>query len=62
MQAYSSLFQILNKAIEEQQSSFNSSSPKEMYEPMSYIIGLGGKRVRPLLTLVGCDIFDINPS
>jgi len=62
VQAYSSLFQILNKAIDEQQSSLNNSSPKEMYEPMSYIIGLGGKRVRPLLTLVGCDIFDVNPS
>lgn len=62
MQAYSSLFQILNKAIEEQQSSLDSSSPKEMYEPMSYIVGLGGKRVRPLLTLVGCDIFDANPN
>ena len=61
MQAYSTLFQILNKAIEEEQSSLNTSSPKEMYEPMSYIIGLGGKRVRPLLTLVGCDIFDANP-
>ena len=61
MQAYSSLFQILNKAIDEQKHSLDSSSPKEMYEPMSYIIGLGGKRVRPLLTLIGCDIFDANP-
>lgn len=61
MQAYTSLFQILNKAVEEQQTSLNISSPKEMYEPMSYIIGLGGKRVRPLLTLVGCDIFDADP-
>ncbi len=62
MQAYLSLFQILNKAIEEQQRSLNTAFPKEMYEPMSYIIGLGGKRVRPLLTLVGCDIFDSNPE
>lgn len=62
MQAYSSLFQVLNKSIEEQQRSLNNISPKEMYEPMSYIIGLGGKRVRPLLTLVGCDIFDVNPE
>ncbi len=62
MQAYTSLFQILNKAISEQQSLLDNSSPKEMYEPMSYIIGLGGKRVRPLLTLVGCDIFDANPN
>lgn len=62
MQSYSSLFQVLNKSIEEQQRSLNNMSPKEMYEPMSYIIGLGGKRVRPLLTLVGCDIFDVNPE
>lgn len=62
MQAYSSLFQILNQAIQEQQQSLDSSSPKEMYAPMNYIIGLGGKRVRPLLTLVGCDIFDCNPN
>jgi geranylgeranyl diphosphate synthase type II len=62
VQEYSSLFQILNKGIEEQQSSLHNAVPKEMYEPMSYIIGLGGKRVRPLLTLVGCDIFDANPN
>ncbi|MDF2448593.1 MAG: geranyl transferase [Bacteroidota bacterium] len=57
---YSSLFGILNKAIEEQQQLLNHSLPKEMYEPMSYIIGLGGKRVRPLLTLIGCDVFEKN--
>lgn len=62
MQAYSPLFSILNKAIEEQELELNSSSPKEMYEPMSYIIGLGGKRVRPLLTLVGCDVFGTDPK
>jgi geranylgeranyl diphosphate synthase type II len=62
VQAYSSLFHILNTAIEEQQVSLNNASPKEMYEPMSYIIGLGGKRVRPLLTLVGCDLFNGQPK
>jgi geranylgeranyl diphosphate synthase, type II len=60
VQAYSSLLQILNNAIQEEQNSLNSSFPKEMYEPMAYIIGLGGKRVRPLLTLVGCDLFKSN--
>lgn len=58
MQAYSSLFQLLTTAIDEQQASLNKATPKEMYEPMAYILGLGGKRVRPLLTLVGCDLFD----
>lgn len=62
MQAYSSLFKILNQAIDEQQISLGNSLPNEMYEPMTYIIGLGGKRVRPLLTLVGCDIFNGNPN
>lgn len=62
MQAYSSLFNILNLALNEQQSALSVSAPLEMYEPMSYIIGLGGKRVRSLLTLVGCDIFDANPN
>ncbi len=60
MQAYSSLFKILNQAIDEQQIFLGNSIPNEMYEPMTYIIGLGGKRVRPLLTLVGCDMFNVN--
>ncbi len=62
MQAYSSLFQRLNHAIQEQQNKLRELSPKEMYNPMDYIIGLGGKRVRPLMTLVGCDLFDENPD
>jgi geranylgeranyl diphosphate synthase type II len=33
-----------------------------MYDPMTYILNLGGKRIRPLLTLVGCDLFNQNPE
>jgi geranylgeranyl diphosphate synthase type II len=62
VQAYSSLFNTLNRAIDEQQLSLGAATPKEMYAPMSYIIGLGGKRVRPLLTLVGCDLFGADPK
>ena len=62
MQEYSNLFQLLQKALFDEQVSLNNASPKEMYEPMAYIIGLGGKRVRPLLTLVGCDLFDVDPE
>ena len=62
VQAYSSLFNTLNQAIDKQQLSLGASSPKEMYEPMTYIIGLGGKRVRPLLTFVGCDLFGADPK
>jgi geranylgeranyl diphosphate synthase type II len=62
VQVYSSLFNTLNQAIDEQQQSLSKAEPKEMYEPMSYILGLGGKRVRPLLTLIGCDLFDVHPK
>jgi len=62
VQDYSDLFHLLNTSLDEQQRLLKSASPTEMYEPMGYIIGLGGKRVRPLLTLVGCDLFDIAPE
>lgn len=32
--------------------------PKNLYEPIQYILGLGGKRLRPVLTLITTEIFD----
>ena len=31
--------------------------PKNLYEPVDYILQLGGKRIRPILTLIACDVF-----
>lgn len=31
--------------------------PHHLYEPVRYILGLGGKRIRPVLTLMGTEIF-----
>ena len=31
--------------------------PKNLYEPIAYILGLGGKKLRPILTLMAADIF-----
>ncbi len=31
--------------------------PKNLYEPINYILGIGGKRIRPILTLAGCNVF-----
>jgi geranylgeranyl diphosphate synthase, type II len=36
----------------------NKLQPAELYEPINYILTLGGKRMRPLMTLVACDAFD----
>ncbi|MFV9551594.1 polyprenyl synthetase family protein [Algibacter sp. PT7-4] len=34
--------------------------PKNLYTPIDYILGLGGKRLRPVLTLMAADIFNGN--
>lgn len=31
--------------------------PRELYEPIAYILNIGGKRLRPVVTLMSCDIF-----
>jgi len=33
------------------------NKPEFLYEPIAYILSLGGKRMRPVLTLMGCDLF-----
>jgi len=35
-------------------------NPKNLYEPIDYILGLGGKRMRPVLTLMAAEVFDVN--
>lgn len=32
--------------------------PRNLYEPMQYILGLGGKRLRPVMVLMAAEIFD----
>jgi geranylgeranyl diphosphate synthase type II len=36
------------------------NSPSNLYEPVSYILSLKGKRIRPILTLLTCDLFNDN--
>ncbi|TAF45142.1 MAG: polyprenyl synthetase family protein [Sphingobacteriales bacterium] len=48
------LQQIIQKAIDEKQ---YPSHPKELYEPISYLMALGGKRLRPVLVLMATDLF-----
>ena len=33
------------------------NQPQNLYEPIAYILGLGGKRLRPILTLMAAEIF-----
>jgi geranylgeranyl diphosphate synthase type II len=47
------------KLIEEeiQQLSF-SNEPADLYDPVRYMLKLGGKRIRPALVLMSCELFD----
>lgn len=42
------------------QSQSKIKEPKNLYEPIHYILELGGKRMRPVLTLMSTEIFDTN--
>jgi len=33
-------------------------TPPELYEPVRYILSLGGKRIRPALLIMACDLFE----
>ena len=38
--------------------SIGSKTPAGLYEPVDYAMASGGKRVRPVLTLMACNLFD----
>jgi geranylgeranyl diphosphate synthase, type II len=39
------------------------SKPASLYEPAEYFLGLGGKRIRPVMCLMGNELFDqLNPD
>ena len=40
------------------QSQSKTKEPKNLYEPIHYILQLGGKRMRPILTLMSAEVFD----
>lgn len=39
-----------------------SLPPAELYEPIRYMLSLGGKRIRPLFVLMASDLFNENPA
>jgi geranylgeranyl diphosphate synthase type II len=46
--------QAIDRALAEQHL---PKSPERLYAPIDYILSLGGKRLRPVLTLMACDCF-----
>lgn len=54
MYTYEQLLEIYSASLEKE--SF-SGKPAELYEPIKYMMELGGKRLRPVLVLMACDAF-----
>jgi geranylgeranyl diphosphate synthase, type II len=54
MHSIEQLQTIINKAIADTK---YTSKPAELYEPISYLMQLGGKRMRPVLVLISTELF-----
>lgn len=39
------------------ENAISQKEPRQLYDPVKYILSLGGKRIRPALTLMVCDFF-----
>ncbi len=51
----------LNKAVADFLSSLDiEGNPRSLYEPIAYSLDGGGKRIRPMLTVLACNIFSDN--
>lgn len=48
------LLEMVNKALEREDL---SREPAGLYDPIAYILSLGGKRIRPVMLLMACDMF-----
>ena len=48
--------------LENEASLIGKTSPVNLYEPITYTLNMGGKRLRPVMTLLACQVFgeDIN--
>lgn len=55
-----SLEQVIGLVQKEIQNTSYVGSPKELYDPMNYILQLGGKRLRPVTVLLGAGLFSEN--
>ena len=53
---------LIDFELEEFNKSLLNKKPSSLYDPIKYTLDLGGKRMRPLLTLIACDLFDGNVS
>jgi geranylgeranyl diphosphate synthase, type II len=57
MKSFNEITQLVTSELE--QLTWNKE-PRGLYEPIGYVLSLGGKRIRPALTLMACNLFTDN--
>jgi geranylgeranyl diphosphate synthase, type II len=61
MKTFAEISEIINSEV----SQLNwHKSPAQLYESIGYVLSIGGKSVRPALTLLACNMFsdDVTPA
>ena len=59
MMTYAEILKVVNQGLESL--SYNRK-PTSLYEPIRYVLSLGGKRIRPVLMLLSYNLFKDNPE
>ncbi|MBC8006151.1 MAG: polyprenyl synthetase family protein [Verrucomicrobia bacterium] len=51
------LQKLISEEIQHEISRLNTLEPKHLYEPIAYTLDMGGKRLRPVMVLLACNMF-----
>lgn len=57
MHTIKNLQQLISDEISKEISRLNEAEPKNLYEPIAYTLSMGGKRLRPVMVLLACNLF-----
>ena len=57
MHTINQLQTIIAKEIEEEIIRLNQTEPQNLYQPIGYTLAMGGKRLRPVMVLLACNLF-----
>jgi geranylgeranyl diphosphate synthase type II len=54
-------FEDINQVIKDEMANINwNKKPQGLYDPIAYVLKMGGKRIRPALTLMACNMYSEN--
>ena len=57
MHTIKNLEKLISEKIFQEISLLNQTEPKNLYEPIAYSLAMGGKRLRPVMVLLACNLF-----